>query len=157
MGRRADGGHAGHMDYEAWFASEIGRLKAEGNYRSFAELDRRVGDFPRAAHHTARGRSDVTIWCSNDYLGMGQHAVVRAAMKAAVDGTGAGAGGTRSISGTSPQQVELERELAALHGKAAALLFTSGFVANEAVLSTLGRMLPGCVFVSDELNHASMI
>lgn len=145
------------MDYEAWFASAIERLRAEGNYRSFADLDRRVGDFPRATHHRAGESADVTIWCSNDYLGMGQHAAVRAAMKGAIDTSGAGSGGTRAISGTSPQQVELERELARLHQKDAALLFTSGFVANEAVLSTLGRMLPDAVFVSDALNHASMI
>jgi 5-aminolevulinate synthase len=145
------------MDYEAWFGSAIERLKAEGNYRTFADLDRRVGAFPRATYHGAVGAADVTIWCSNDYLGMGQHVEVLAAMKAALDASGAGSGGTRSISGTSPQQVELEQQLAALHRKEAALLFTSGFVANEAVLSTLGRMLPECVFVSDELNHASMI
>jgi 5-aminolevulinate synthase len=145
------------MDYEAWFASAIERLRSEGNYRTFADLDRRVGAFPRATYHGPVGAADVTIWCSNDYLGMGQHVEVLAAMKTALDASGAGSGGTRSISGTSPQQVELERELASLHAKEAALLFTSGFVANEAVLSTLGRMLPGCVFVSDALNHASMI
>jgi 5-aminolevulinate synthase len=145
------------MDYEAFFASAIERLRSEGNYRTFADLDRRVGDFPRATHHTPRGASDVTIWCSNDYLGMGQNEVVRAAMKDAVDASGSGTGGTRSISGTSPHHVVLERELAALHGKEAALLFTSGYVANEAVLSTLGRLLPRCVFASDALNHASMI
>jgi len=145
------------MDYDAFFGSAIDGLKAEGNYRTFADLDRRVGEFPRATHHTPSGRADVTIWCSNDYLGMGQHPAVLAAMHEALDVSGAGAGGTRSISGTSPGQVTLEAELAGLHGKEAALLFTSGFVANEAVLSMLGRMLPGCVFVSDELNHASMI
>ena len=145
------------MDYEAWFASAIARLKADGNYRTFADLDRRVGAFPRATYHGPVGAADVTIWCSNDYLGMGQHVAVLAAMKAALDASGAGSGGTRSISGTSPQQVDLERELASLHDKEAALLFTSGYVANEAVLSTLGRMLPDCVFVSDALNHASMI
>jgi 5-aminolevulinate synthase len=145
------------MDYEAWFGSTIERLQAEGNYRTFAELERRVGDFPRAVRHAPGRTGDVTIWCSNDYLGMGEHPGVLAAMRAAIDASGAGAGGTRSISGTSPRQVLLERELAALHGKPAALLFTSGFVANEAVLSTLGRMLPEVVFVSDALNHASMI
>ena len=145
------------MDYEAFFASAIERLKSEGNYRTFADLDRRVGDFPRATHKTAAGTADVTIWCSNDYLGMGQNEVVRRAMKEAIDASGSGTGGTRSISGTSPHHVVLERELAALHGKASALLFTSGYVANEAVLSTIGRLLPGCVFVSDALNHASMI
>ncbi|MSR19852.1 MAG: 5-aminolevulinate synthase [Gemmatimonadetes bacterium] len=145
------------MDYEAFFASAIERLRSEGNYRTFADLDRRVGDFPRATHKTATGTADVTIWCSNDYLGMGQHEVVRAAMKEAIDASGSGTGGTRSISGTSPHHVVLERELAALHGTESALLFTSGYVANEAVLSTLGRLLPGCVFVSDALNHASMI
>ena len=145
------------MDYEALFASAIERLRSEGNYRTFVDLDRRVGDFPRATHKTATGTADVTIWCSNDYLGMGQHEAVCAAMKGAIDASGSGTGGTRSIAGTSPHHVVLERELAALHGKEAALLFTSGFVANEAVLSTLGRLLPGCVFVSDALNHASMI
>ena len=145
------------MDYEAFFASAIERLRSQGNCRTFVDLDRRVGDFPRATHKTATGTADVTIWCSNDYLGMGQHEVVRAAMKEAIDASGSGTGGTRSISGTSPHHVVLERELAALHGKASALLFTSGYVANEAVLSTLGRLLPGCVFVSDALNHASMI
>ena len=147
----------GPMDYEAFFASAIERLRSEGNYRNFADLDRRVGDFPRATHKTATGTADVTIWCSNDYLGMGQNEVVRRAMKEAIDASGSGTGGTRSISGTGPRHVVLERSLAALHGKPSALLFTSGYVANEAVLSTLGRSLPGCVFVSDALNHASMI
>jgi 5-aminolevulinate synthase len=146
-----------HMDYEAFFGSVLASLEAEGNYRTFADLDRRVGRFPRALRRAAHEESEVTIWCSNDYLGMGQHESVRAAMKEAIDASGAGAGGTRSISGTSHRHVTLERVLANLHRKDAALLFTSGFVANETVLATLGRMLPGCVMVSDASNHASMI
>jgi 5-aminolevulinate synthase len=146
-----------HMDYEAFFASALAKLESEGNYRIFADLDRRVGRFPRAVRRTGRKTSEVTIWCSNDYLGMGQNETVRAAMKEAIDRSGAGTGGTRNISGTSHHHVTLERALAALHRKEAALLFTSGYVANETVLATLGRMLPGCVMLSDERNHASMI
>jgi 5-aminolevulinate synthase len=146
-----------HLDYEAFFASALARLESEGNYRTFADLDRHVGRFPRALRRTAREASEVTIWCSNDYLGMGQHEAVRSAMKEAVDRSGAGTGGTRNISGTSHHHVTLERALADLHRKDAALLFTSGYVANETVLATLGRMLPGCVMVSDATNHASMI
>lgn len=145
------------MDYQAYFETRLDALRDDGNYRVFADLARKRGNFPRANHTGEDSSGDVTIWCSNDYLGMGQNPDVLAAMHNALDTVGAGAGGTRNISGTTHEHVLLEAELADLHGKEAALLFTSGYVSNWAALGTLASQIPGCIVFSDALNHASMI
>ncbi|MGD9785138.1 MAG: 5-aminolevulinate synthase [Hyphomicrobiaceae bacterium] len=145
------------MDYAGKLRAALDSIRAEGRYRVFADVKRTRGAFPAAEQFTARGVRPITVWCSNDYLGMGQNPKVLAAMHEAIDTVGAGSGGTRNISGTTHYHVELEHEIADLHGKEGALLFTSAYVANDATLSTLQKLIPGLVIFSDEKNHASMI
>lgn len=149
---------AGSFDFNLAFAQLIDEMKLDGRYRTFMQLERIAGEFPTALWHHPDGSSRrVTVWCSNDYLGMGQHPDVLAAMHDTLDRSGAGTGGTRNISGTNLAHLQLENELADLHGKQAALIFTSGWISNLAALGTLGRLLPGCAIFSDALNHNSMI
>lgn len=145
------------MIYEAFFADSLQKLKSEGNYRVFAQIQRIVGEFPYAAYTKDDTSKKVVVWCSNDYLGMGQHPSVLRSMNDAIMGLGAGAGGTRNISGTSEIHNDLEWELSDLHDKEASLIFTSGYVANDTTLATLGKNIPNCVIFSDAQNHASMI
>jgi 5-aminolevulinate synthase len=145
------------MDFDHLFQGQLDALKAEGNYRTFADLTRRRGQFPRVTNHANGTQGDVTVWCSNDYLGMGHHPAVVEAMVETAQSCGTGAGGTRNISGNAHHHLILEQELADLHGKQAALLFSSGYVSNWAALGTLGARIPNAVILSDEMNHASMI
>src|SRR5438477_2446662 len=145
------------FDYDGSFQSAVAALKRERRYRVFADLERKVGQFPYALWNSPSGKRDVVVWCSNDYLGMGQHPKVIGAMCAAARTMGAGAGGTRNISGTNRALVELEAELADLHGKEAALVFTSGYVSNHTGIATIARLLPDCLILSDVLNHNSII
>src|ERR671913_1918719 len=145
------------MDYDSIFKAAIERLHEEGRYRVFIDILRTKGNYPNAQCFGGNGPKPITVWCSKDYLAMGQHPSVIDAMERALRDVGAGSGGTRNIGGNTHLHVQLEEELASLHGKEAALLFTSGYVSNEAALSTLGKLLPGCIIFSDSLNHASMI
>src|ERR687897_845291 len=145
------------MDYQGFFTTALDRLKAERRYRVFADIERVAGRFPTATWHSPAGPRDITVWCSNDYLGMGQHPDVVRAMTETAERLGTGAGGTRNISGTSHPVVELEAELADLHRKEAALVFTSGYVSNQTGIATLARLIPNCLILSDALNHNSMI
>lgn len=145
------------VDYDKYLDDALSSLHDEGRYRVFTDLARRAGQFPRAIDYSTDPAREITVWCSNDYLGIGQNEDVMNAMKTAIDDMGTGAGGTRNISGTHHMIVELERELSDLHGKEAALVFTSGYISNEATISTLAKLLPDCLILSDELNHASMI
>ncbi len=146
------------MDFDAHLDQALNRLHQEGRYRTFIDIEREKGNFPHAVWNKPDGtQQPITVWCGNDYLGMGQHPAVLAAMHEAIDATGAGSGGTRNISGTTVYHKRLEWELADLHGKESALLFTSAYIANDATLSTLPKLFPGLIIYSDELNHASMI
>jgi 5-aminolevulinate synthase len=145
------------MDYEAFFTGALARLRDERRYRVFADLERLAGRFPHAIWHSPQGKRDVIVWCSNDYLGMGQHPKVIGAMVETATRTGTGAGGTRNIAGTNHPLVELEHELAELHRKEAALVFTSGYISNETGIATMARLMPGCLIISDAFNHNSMI
>jgi 5-aminolevulinate synthase len=145
------------MDYEAFFTGALARLRDERRYRVFADLERLAGRFPHAIWHSPQGKRDVIVWCSNDYLGMGQHPKVIEAMVETATRTGTGAGGTRNIAGTNHPLVELEHELAELHRKEAALVFTSGYISNETGIATMAKLMPGCLIISDAFNHNSMI
>ena len=145
------------MDYSQFFSAALSRLHDERRYRVFADLERIAGRFPHAVWHCPKGPRNVVIWCSNDYLGMGQHPKVIGAMVETATRVGTGAGGTRNIAGTHHPLVQLEQELADLHGKEAALLFTSGYVSNQTGIATIARLIPNCLILSDALNHNSMI